>query len=63
MPIPGLEIDWDSNVPVYRQIADGVRAASVAGRPGAIARARHFARVVAELPQAWPSMPERATNS
>ena len=36
--------------------------ASVAGRPGAIARTRHFARVVAELPQAWPSMPERATN-
>ncbi len=37
--------------------------ASVAGQPGAIARARHFAHVVAELPQAWPSTPQRATNS
>jgi GT2 family glycosyltransferase len=37
--------------------------ASLAGRPGATARARHFALVVTELPRAWPSMPERATNS
>ncbi|MEQ9259275.1 MAG: glycosyltransferase family 2 protein [Roseovarius sp.] len=27
----------------------------LAGKPGAAARARHFARVVADLPKAWPS--------
>ena len=38
-------------------------AASIAGRPGATDRARHFARVVAELPQAWPTMSARTTHS
>lgn len=38
-------------------------AVSVAGRREAIARAQHFTRVVAELPQAWPTMPEKATSS
>jgi GntR family transcriptional regulator/MocR family aminotransferase len=32
MTIPGLKIDLDSGVPVYRQIADGVRAAALDGR-------------------------------
>ena len=32
MTIPGLRIDLHSDVPVYRQIADGVRAAAVDGR-------------------------------
>ena len=32
MTIPGLKIDWDSDVPVYRQIADGVRDAAAEGR-------------------------------
>jgi DNA-binding transcriptional MocR family regulator len=30
--IPGLEIDLESDVPVYRQIVDGVRAAALDGR-------------------------------
>jgi GntR family transcriptional regulator/MocR family aminotransferase len=30
--IPGLQIDLESDVPVYRQIADGVRDAAVEGR-------------------------------
>jgi len=36
MTIPGLRIDLDSDVPVYRQIVEGVRAAAVEGglRPG-----------------------------
>lgn len=38
-------------------------AASVTGRPGANTRARHFARVVADLPRAWPTMPEGAIRS
>jgi GT2 family glycosyltransferase len=38
-------------------------AVSLTGRPGATARARHFIHVMAELPRAWPSMPERTTNS
>ncbi len=32
MPIPGLQVDPNSAVPVYRQIADGVRAAAQDGR-------------------------------
>jgi DNA-binding transcriptional MocR family regulator len=32
MPVPGLQIDPESSVPVYRQIADGVRAAAQDGR-------------------------------
>jgi len=32
MPVPGLQIDHESAVPVYRQIADGVRAAAQDGR-------------------------------
>jgi GntR family transcriptional regulator/MocR family aminotransferase len=32
MNIPGLDIDVDSDVPVYRQIADGVCAAALDGR-------------------------------
>ncbi len=37
MTIPGLQVDFDSAVPVYRQIAEGVRRALLAGRlaPGA----------------------------
>jgi GntR family transcriptional regulator/MocR family aminotransferase len=31
MTIPGLQIDLDSEVPVYRQIVDGVRAAALEG--------------------------------
>ena len=31
MPIPGLQIDSDSAVPVYRQIAEGVRSAALDG--------------------------------
>jgi 2-aminoadipate transaminase len=36
MTIPGLRIDVDSDVPVYRQIVDGIRAAALQGdlRPG-----------------------------
>lgn len=36
MTIPGLRIDLDSDVPVYRQIVEGVRAAALEGglRPG-----------------------------
>jgi GntR family transcriptional regulator/MocR family aminotransferase len=32
MTIPGLRIEFESDVPVYRQIADGVRAAALEGR-------------------------------
>ena len=32
MAVPGLQIDHDSSVPVYRQIADGVQAAALGGR-------------------------------
>jgi DNA-binding transcriptional MocR family regulator len=32
MHLPGLQIDGESSVPVYRQIADGVRAAAEDGR-------------------------------
>jgi len=32
MNIPGLQIDVESDIPVYRQIADGVRAAALDGR-------------------------------
>ena len=32
MPIPGLTIEAESAVPVYRQIADGVRSAAKDGR-------------------------------
>ena len=32
MTIPGLEIDLSCDVPVYRQIVDGVRAAALGGR-------------------------------
>jgi GntR family transcriptional regulator/MocR family aminotransferase len=32
MTIPGLQIDFDSGVPVYRQIAEGVRSAALDGR-------------------------------
>ena len=32
MVIPELQIDFDSDVPVYRQIADGIRAAAVDGQ-------------------------------
>ena len=32
MNIPRLQIDVDSEVPVYRQIADGVRSAALDGR-------------------------------
>jgi GntR family transcriptional regulator/MocR family aminotransferase len=32
MTIPGLSVDLSSDVPVYRQIADGVRAAALDGR-------------------------------
>ena len=38
-------------------------AAWVAGQREAIVRAQHFARVVAELPQAWPTVPKGGTNS
>ena len=32
MTIPGLSIDVDSEVPVYRQIADGIQTATADGR-------------------------------
>lgn len=32
MGIPGLSVDFDSDVPVYRQIADGIRLAAGRGR-------------------------------
>jgi DNA-binding transcriptional MocR family regulator len=32
MPLPGLQIDHASSIPVYRQIADGVRGAALDGR-------------------------------
>jgi DNA-binding transcriptional MocR family regulator len=32
VPLPGLQIDQESAVPVYRQIADGVRSAALDGR-------------------------------
>jgi GntR family transcriptional regulator/MocR family aminotransferase len=46
MVIPGLEIDVDNGVPVYRQIAEGIRAAVAAGRlePGRrLPATRHLA--------------------
>lgn len=36
---------------------------SAVNRPGAKARARHFARVVADLPKAWPTPPRKAIAS
>ena len=32
MVVPGLSIDFDSEVPVYRQIAEGIRAAVSGGQ-------------------------------